>query len=417
MKRLSCVFRVFITLAFCLVSLVELSAAKRTGTGISIEKVTVGEDRIETGRNQLIEVLVKNSTSSSIEVIAKLSIVLPNHNVVPFGNRRLSLGSKSETRILFPFPIDKNRGGDYTVGAKIYSLKGKVLAKNPEKIKTYFFAVDPTRRNQKPKRPKTSSSSKDGNKDSQNNKKSVKPLVEFDPPDLTIKKISILNNNSILRGETAHIRLVISNEGGDIASNVNYSIYWYFAPRINRKKNSLNDVIKIIAPGEKKVIEVPVTIPEIELKGEYFVYATVDEANTIRETDEKNNSITTKESIIFSDIALVFPDDLHSFAEDGLFKFQWRSKKFTHFKVQVSSNELFSDLEEIFELPKGEGSEGWTPADWIKPLAGEMPAMALALMESNGIDYLFWRVIAKDTEGNTTESSVRKFYISLKADF
>ncbi|MBU2514065.1 hypothetical protein KJ966_22240 [bacterium] len=403
-------------MVFCCASIVDLSAKNTTATGISIEKITVGEDRIDTGRTQLIEILVKNSSSASLNVAAKLSIVLPNHNVVSFGDKGLSLGSKSETRILFLYPIDKNRGGDYTVGAKIYSDKGKVLAQNLEKEQKYFFAVDPTRRNQKPARPEKTNGKEDGTQDSQQSKTPAQPLVEFDPPDLVIKEISVLNNNSILRGESAHIRLVISNEGGDIATNVNYSIYWYFAPRINRKKNSLNDVLKIIAPGEQKVIEVPITIPEIELKGEYFVYAIVDEANTIQETDENNNSITTKESIIFSDIALVFPDNLHSFAEDGLFKFQWRSKKFNQFKVQISSNELFSDLEEVFELPKGTGSEGWTPADIIKPLSGEMPAMALALMESNGIDFLFWRVIAKDSEGNTTDSSVRKFYISLKAD-
>ena len=45
-----------------------------------------------------------------------------------------------------------------------------------------------------------------------------------------------------------------------------------------------------------------------------------------------------------------------------------------------------------------------------------MPAMALALMESNGIDYLYWRIKARDSEGGTTESSIRRFYINLKAD-
>ncbi len=107
---------------------------------------------------------------------------------------------------------------------------------------------------------------------------------------------------------------------------------------------------------------------------------------------------------------------MHSFAEDGLFKFQWRSNRYNQFKIQVSANKLFSNYEEIFELPKGEEEEGWTPDNMLKPLSGEMPSMALALMESNGIDYLFWRVRAKDSEGGSTESSVRQFYISLKAD-
>jgi hypothetical protein len=142
----------------------------------------------------------------------------------------------------------------------------------------------------------------------------------------------------------------------------------------------------------------------------------IDDSNKIKELNENNNYSTSDKPVIFSDIALEFPDDQHSFAEDGLFKFQWRSKKYNQFKVQISSDELFTNPEEVFELPKGENEEGWTAASTLKPLPGEMPAMALALMETNGIDYLFWRVKAKDPEGGITESSARKFFITLKAD-
>lgn len=394
----------------------ELHAAKKPGSGISIQKVTIGEERIATGRKQLIEVLIKNVSQRSFSTVVKLSIVLPNHNIINFGNKKVNLLPRSETRVLFPYPINKARGGDYTVGAKVYSHRGRVLARTTEKQQKFFFAVDSTRRNQKAKRPFDKEAARKKAEAEKAKKAQMAQVSMFDPPDLAIEKLSIVNNNSILRGETAHVRMIVSNLGGDIATDIEYTVYWYFAPRENRKIKTFSQTISVIAPGERKVIDVPVTIPQIEQKGEYYVYAVVDEPNKLKELNEKNNTAVSKKSIIFSDIALVFPDEKHSFAEDGLFKFQWRSKRYNQFKIQVSSDKLFSNYEEIFELPKGEEEEGWTPDNMLKPLSGEMPSMALALMESNGIDYLFWRVKAKDSEGGTTESTVRQFYISLKAD-
>ena len=101
-----------------------------------------------------------------------------------------------------------------------------------------------------------------------------------------------------------------------------------------------------------------------------------------------------------------------SFAEEGLFQFEWRSNNYNQFKLQVSADPSFSNRQEMFELPKGEGK--WTPSTQINPLSGEMPTMATGLMQNNAIDYLFWRIIAKNPQGQTTESKGRKFYINLK---
>jgi CARDB protein len=394
----------------------EIWASDKKVSSIQIIKITVGEDRIETGRNQLIEVLIKNSSRKTIDAFLKLSLVLPNHNIISFGNRRMSLKQRSETRVLIPYPIDKSRGGDYTVGAKILSKSGKLITQNSESLQRFFFAVDPTRKNlQSSRKNKTKLNGKTGTAKKEK-PAIVEPSALFDPPDLLIEEVIILHNNSIIRGETSHVRLIVSNLGGDIAMNVKYTVSWYFAPRKNRKIESFSGYIKVIAPGERKYVEIPVTIPQDEQKGEYFIYAAADESNQIKELSDKNNHAVSKKPIIFSDIALVFPDNQHAFAEDGLFKFQWRSKKFNHFKVQVSTDQLFADKEETFELPKGNNEEGWESSTELKPLSGEMPAMALALMESNDTDFLYWRVKAKDSEGSTAESTVRKFYIRFKAD-
>ena len=402
-------------LAFFTLFSVEAGFAA-SASGVTVEKITIGEDRIATGRTQLIEVLIKNAGYKDISARVSLSLVLPNHNIVNFGNKRVTLSARSETRALFPYPIDKSRGGDYTVGAKVYALNGRVLALNTDKQKKYFFAVDPSRKNQKPKRPYKQVEKSEKEKQAEAAKTEVeKAAALFDPPDLAIDSMKIVNNNSILRGETAHVRLIVSNLGGDVATNSTMTVYWFFAPRENRKIKAYSQKIKVIAPGERKILDIPVTIPETEQKGEYHVYAAIDENNQVNELNENNNSATTEESIVFRDIALVFPEDNHSFAEEGLFKFEWRSRRYNQFKVQISADKLFSRHEEIFELPKGENEEGWTPNHHVKPLPGEMPSMALALMESVGTDHLYWRVKAKDSEGGTSESSARQFYITLKA--
>ena len=142
------------------------------------------------------------------------------------------------------------------------------------------------------------------------------------------------------------------------------------------------------------------------------VHAVPDKPEKLMKQNEKNKVMTGREFINYSDIALEFPDESHSFAEDGRFIFQWRSKQYNQFKVQISADEEFLDLENTFELPKG---AKWESARMIKPLAGEMPALAISLMEQSEINYLFWRVKAKNSQGESTVSTSRKFFINLLA--
>ena len=80
---------------------------------------------------------------------------------------------------------------------------------------------------------------------------------------------------------------------------------------------SFSEQIKVVAPGERKIMEIPITIPVTERKGEYYAYGMIDEGNYIEEANESNNSAISDKPIVFSDIALVFPEDNHSFAEEG----------------------------------------------------------------------------------------------------
>lgn len=384
-------------------------------TSLQIEKITIGEETINIKSTQLIEVALKNSGKKDVSVVVKLLITLPNHNIITFGNKRITAKAQTISYALIPYWIDKKRSGDYTIGTKVFSTKGKLLAKHNKNQAQFFFAKDPSRKLQLPRTRGKVLKKKQMIKVS--DEQSLKaPLIQFEPADLLWQEVRFINKISVLRGESANIRLILQNNGGDIASNVNYSLYWYFVHRPKRKLRFFQDQIKVIAPGEKKFLEIPLTVPGEEQKGKYQVLAVVDEKNEIKESDVENNKSRANKDMIFSDIALVLPDDGHSFAEDGLYFFEWRSNKYNQFKVEISADPSFLVEDSTFRIPKGEGDEGWTSSTSIKPLQGEMmPGLATGILESNNTDHLYWRVIARNSKGEITASESRKFFINLNA--
>jgi len=405
--------RVLVTALLCCLLFQAVSAASEEPPDLVIEKITVGEDTIQVGSNQLIEVLLKNYSNNSRAVTVKLNITLPNQLIITFGEKEVIAKAKTDTRALLVYPVEERKAGSYIVAAQVFSPAGVLMAGNSDSQKAHFFAED-----SKHKRPKIRGPEGEpapvqrAAGDQQEEIRTETRKVTFDLPDVFIEELSVSNNNSILRGETAHIKLVVSNDGGDVAQDVAFEASWYYQHRPKRRFQFFEDKIGIIAPGERKVMHLPLTIPEKEQKGRYLVHVVLDPSNYLKELNENNNDVTGKESINFADIALEFPDDAHSFAEDGRFFFQWRSKAYNQFKVQISASEDFLDTENLFELPKG---DKWESARMIKPLPGEMPALAVSLMEQNGMNHLFWRIKAKNSRGETSVSTSRKFHINLLA--
>lgn len=385
-------------------------------TLLEIEKITIGEEMINIKTTQLIEIAVKNKSNKDIPVVVKLVITLPNHNIITFGEKKINAKAQTISYALIPYWIDQKRSGDYTIGSKVFSPKGKLLASSNKDQVQFFFANDPTRKRQLP-RTRGKDIKKKQMLQMDENQVQKAPIIQFEPADLLWNEVRFINKISILRGESANIRLVLQNNGGDIASNVKYSLYWYFVHRPKRKLRFFHDQIRVIAPGEKKVMEIPITIPHEEQKGKYQILAVVDEGNEIKEANTENNQSKAATDMIFSDIALINPVDGHSFAEDGLYFFEWRSNKYNQFKVEISADPSFLVEDSTFRIPKGEGDEGWTSSTSIKPLQGEMmPGLATGILESNNTDHLYWRVIARNSKGEITASENRKFYINLNAN-
>lgn len=381
--------------------------------GITIEKVLIAEEIIDTGHEQLVEVTIRNATPNAHHLQVRLVITLPNRNIITFGNKEIVAGVNSDTTALIPYPIGKHDGGDFTVAVRVFDKKEVQILQTSKLQELIFYGLDRSIRNAPPAKRRGKKLSEEEEAQVAEKKKEEEKLatkVNFDPPDLKYERVTLLAS-SVLRGESTHVRLYIYNDGGNTANNVEYTLYWYFAQRPNRKVLFFRDRLGMIAPGEHKVLEVPLTIPGVEQKGKYQVLAKLDEDKTVAEINENNNEETTDQPLIFGDVALVFPADSYSFAEDGLFQFEWRSQKYNQFKLQISADSEFANEADSFYLPMG---DHWTPSLKINPMKGEMPTMATALMESAETDHLYWRVVAKNSAGEITESQARKFLINLK---
>jgi len=380
--------------------------------GLTLKRLLIGEEVIDTGKHQLAEVTIFNQGAQAYRLRVRLVITLPNRNIITYGDKKIIAKPFSEVRALIPYPIEKHNGGDYTMAARVFNQQEDVVLATDKLQEQIFYGLDRSQRDAPPvkrRKKKLTIAEKKALATQKKAKLLKETAVVFDPPDLTFSQVR-LTQSSVIRGETTHIQLFINNDGGNIASGVNYSLYWYFTQRPKRKVNFFRDQIRLIAPGERKIVEVPLTIPVDEQPGRYLVVAKLDEENIIKEMDDDNNDKISSGQLIFGDVGLVFPADTYSFAEDGLFQFEWRSQKYNQFKLQISSDPAFPD-EDSFYLPKG---DMWTPSFKINPMRGEMPAMGIGLMETKEVDHLYWRVVAKNSQGKVTKSQSRIFYITLK---
>jgi len=381
---------------------------------LEIHKIVLATNLLMIREQQVIEVHVRNKGEKDYPLLMKLVLTLPNRTIITFAKKPFLAKAYTDTPVIISYPISGKGHGDYTVSARIYDRRDKPLVTAHKERVKYFYALDPKIRKTPPKRRRGQRLTKEEVEEEKRRRilteSKKEETVTFDPPDLKWGRVEMIRT-SVLRGETAHIRLYLLNDGGDIAKNVEYDLLWFFTQRPRRKIKFYRGKVALVAPGEMKVLELPITIPSHEQPGQYSIHAILDADNRVSEIDETNNEHSSDQELNFGDIAMVFPENNHSFAEEGLFQFEWRSSKYNQFKVQISADPTFTNDGDYFEMPK---NEKWTPSFQLNPMRGEMPTLALSLMDQNETDHLFWRVVAKDAKGKTTESQPRRFYITLK---
>ncbi len=230
--------------------------------------------------------------------------------------------------------------------------------------------------------------------------------LEFEPPDLRWESAQVIPKH-ILRGETMRLRLNLLNVGGDIIRDVRSKVEIFNTRQPRRRTVVATPVTPVMAPGEVVTYELEYVLPEDQLLGTYQISATADPDNVLKEVKENNNEIKS-DDLKLSDIKLLLPPEDFMFEENGLFLFQWDSLAYGEFKIQVGVDKKFEDAGAYFDLPQG---DRWIADKELVPLSGELPGMAMGLMESFEQNKLHWRVVGRQASGRQAISEVRSFTI------
>ncbi len=460
--------RLLLAILVCLYTGIQVCNAEQP---VVVSQIIVGYDVVRRGETQLIQVMLKNVSNYSIPVNVHIMATLPSRNIVLVAKKRALAEDRSFTRVLLEYPLKGVSLGRYTLRVRVFDAKNKLIAKtlNSQFAQFYVYKTKPPlnwlRYANGKKDSDTNSKGSIGGSSQWQGKASglVSPSVLFPEEgngkgkkgatnngkkqssllkgtafgdnkkpttidgnqdkkaslDLGFKKADVfwyrlsVRDASVLRGEIAYINVWIQNKGGDNAQKIDYTLYWYFSKYPSRKIKFYSATIPILAPGEVKRTIIPVLIPKTEIVGQYKIYGVLDPENKIKEIDKDNNRADSTDSFIFDDISLVTPEPDEegriTLADIGQTKFAWRSNKFNQFKLQISPTITFADTKLILNIPKG---DRWTSLKEVHPFSGELLRLAKTLMETQKVDFLYWRVMGRTVVGNVFYSQVYHLYFS-----
>jgi len=376
-----------------------LPMASHGAESLEVVRMELAEGQIAPGAQQLLQITLGNTSPRAIK--AGLRVELRNGQQRRIGaamTRKLTLGAKDEERVFFRFKAPTITG-EYSMKFELFTqdFKRKLLAGHP----VYFTPFIVGRPARKP----------DG-KPAQQARIGAPGFLppaglSFELPDLLWENLKI-NPPGLLLGEKLRIRGDLRNVGGDVARDIVVRVDYFNTRTPGRLTSVSKSDIKILAPGEKLELEFEIEMPDNALLGEYKVQLDADVGDRVEESDEENNKVATA-PIRLSQIKLVFPEPAYSFDETGLFLFRWDTLRYNEFKVQVGSDPSFSEKGDFFDIPQG---EKWTQDKEIVPLEGELPAMAVGLMDKSGSKRLYWRVIGRQHDtGKLGYSSSSPFVI------
>jgi hypothetical protein len=350
---------------------------------------------------QLVQVTALNPTEETRSVGVEIVITLNGNRLDQSLQRIVTIPSRDDVKILHDLVLEE--GGRYRVSAKIWDTDfAQLLSESSAGINRQFFIATP--------RDVQEAQSQLVAKQESGAAPAPVPL-EFDPPDLRWESVNVIPRN-LLRGETMRMRLNLVNVGGDIVRDVQCKVEYFNLRQPRRRTIIATPIAPVMAPGETVTFDLEYIPPDDQLLGDYQIAVEVDPQGVIEEQNEENN-VMESEPVRLSDIKLLLPPENFVFEENGLFLFQWDSLAYGEFKLQVGVDENFEDPRAFFDLPQG---DRWIADKELVPLSGELPGMAMGLMQTSQKNKLFWRVIGRNTSGQQVISEVQSFTIKPASD-
>jgi hypothetical protein len=382
-----------------LLGFLYVQSTARAADPIEVVKLVLSEREIAPAGQQILQVTVRSLGSKAVR--AGLRVEMRDDKDARFGRaieRVVQVPGSNEQREFFRFEVP-NRFGRVTVRVEVFTpdFKSRLLAGAP-----VFYA--PFRVGSVPEPGLAAAPRQEGPKDSAKEPSKAGPPnfptprgLMFEKPDLVWENVDT-QPPALLVGEPLKIKADLRNVGGDIARGIDVKVD-YFNTRTPANLISISHTsVEALAPGDKKELEFETLFPEDSPLGEYKVQLVIDPANRVGEANKANNVFVSETPIRLSLIKQVFPEAGYYFEQSGLFLFRWDSRRFDEFKVQVGTDPTFTTPDASFDIPQG---EKWTKDREVVPLEGELPDMAMGLMQKSHKDQIYWRVMGRSTVQGT----------------
>jgi len=362
---------------------------------LEVVKLVLSEREVSAGGQQILQVTMRGLGSRPTRAGLRVDIRDERDNRVGPGiDRVVQVGAGGEQREFFRFDAP-NRFGRFTVRVEVFApdFKSRLLAGAP-----VFYAPFQVGSIPEPglaAKPRPGEKPEPGRPAMKAGPPTFAPPrgLSFEKPDLVWENVDI-QPMALLVGEPLTIKADLRNVGGDIARGIDIKAD-YFNTRTPANLISISkSTVPVLAPGDKVAMEFEAKFPEDSPLGDYKVQLVIDPANRVAETNKENNVVVSEVPIRLSLIKLVFPEPGYYFEQTGLFLFRWDSRRFDEFKVQVGTDPAFTTADTYFDIPQG---DKWTKDREIVPLEGELPDMALGLMEKGRTNQLYWRVVGRST--------------------
>ena len=365
---------------------------------LQVIKVVLAEASLDGGNLQIVQLSLYNPTEKAITTGLRMTLL--GEDLKPVGQSQrqsLTIDSLHDGRAFFRFNAPPTPG-TYTVRMEVLSadyrrpllLAGQVLLTTFQVNSTPEYEALLAQRRE------------------ENREITAPEGLSFEKPDLVLENLYI-STREVLTGETLNVAANVINTGGDIAKDIVVQLSYVNTRLPSRTNPSGETTIAALAPGESTQVSFDYTFDINAMLGQYRFSVQIDPLTRLVETTRDNNRLTMDPPLRVSKIRMLFPEDEFAFDQAGIFLFRWDSSVYQEFKVQIGVDPNFENEENFFDIPQG---TKWTRDMEVAPLPGELPGMALSLMQKSGSPLVYWRVVGRTLDGEQLGfSTIRSFSI------
>ncbi len=351
----------------------RLDAKSLFDADLSIIKLVLGQERVDTAKRQWVEVYVKNTSMVKKDVLVRLNITLPSGRSLRLPNVSKTIGPKSVQNIIINFLVPKYSGGLHQVRTSLYNRKGVQVGESSTVLE--YFAKGPTM-------PlsdyfqEQEASAKTANEQNVYIDDIVFPVVNVLSGDYFSAQFLIRNNGTILqKGYTLSIYLVSAQNP---YAPIGQAVY---------EETGIN-----LAAGETKRRALSIQAPSLNLNDSLLLLLDLSREDEKLKGIGKQNLTLSTSGVNLVKIAPTTPQNNAIIELNAPIKFSWKSRSINNFFLEVSVDPEFKDEQSTFRYPQNN-----TITD-LEIVSTPFEDQLLYLLQGSAAA-LNWRIVGVDEVG------------------